>query len=306
MRIVFMGTPDFALPCLHALIDDGQEVVGVFTQPDKPVGRHAVLTPPPVKELAQSRGIQVFQPAKMRDGSALELLRSLKPDLAVVVAYGRILPRELLDTPRLGCLNVHASLLPKYRGSAPIQWCVVNGEKTTGVTTMYMDEGMDTGDIIEQTDTAIGENETAGELSARLSELGAGLMLSTLRLIESGSVPRRAQNHAEATTISMIEKSMARIDLTRGAHQVHDLVRGMNPWPVAYIGEGGGMLKVCRTAVAEGKGEPGELLDDRRLIIACGGGAVELLEVIPAGKKPMSGADYMRGARLSKGAKLIV
>ena len=195
MRIVFMGTPDFAVPCLQRILADGHEVPAVFTQPDKPVGRHAVLTPPPVKQLAQERGIPVYQPTKMRDGTVAAQLKELAPDCLVVVAYGRILPQAILDVPPKGCINIHGSLLPKYRGAAPIQWSVINGEKITGVTSMFMDAGMDTGDIIDTITTPIGENETAGELFDRLAPLGAELLSRTLRSIADGTVQRAPQNN---------------------------------------------------------------------------------------------------------------
>ena len=231
MRIVFMGTPDFAVPCLQRILADGHEVPAEFTQPDKPVGRHAVLTPPPVKQLAQERGIPVYQPTKMRDGTVAAQLKELAPDCLVVVAYGRILPQAILDVPPKGCINIHGSLLPKYRGAAPIQWSVINGEKITGVTSMFMDAGMDTGDIIDTITTPIGENETAGELFDRLAPLGAELLSRTLRSIADGTVQRAPQNNAEATMAPMLEKAMGKLDFTRSAKELHDQIRGMNPWP---------------------------------------------------------------------------
>ena len=304
MRIVFMGTPDFAVPCLQRLLEDGHEVPAVFTQPDKPVGRHAVLTPPPVKQLALSHGIPVYQPTKMRDGTVAALLRELAPDCLVVVAYGRILPQEILDVPPRGCVNIHGSLLPRYRGAAPIQWSVIRGETVTGVTSMFMDAGMDTGDIIDTLTTPIGENETAGELFERLAPLGARLLSTTLAAIADGTVTRRPQNDAEATMAPMLEKAMGRLDLTRPAQELHNQVRGMNPWPGAFCSAGGKTLKIHETRVAAGSGAPGTLLCADPVTVACGEGALQLVTVQPEGKPRMAAEAWLRGARLPQGARL--
>ena len=304
MRIVFMGTPDFAVPCLQRLLEDGHEVPAVFTQPDKPVGRHAVLTPPPVKQLALSHGIPVYQPTKMRDGTVAALLRELAPDCLVVVAYGRILPQEILDVPPRGCVNIHGSLLPRYRGAAPIQWSVIRGETVTGVTSMFMDAGMDTGDIIDTLTTPIGENETAGELFERLAPLGARLLSTTLAAIADGTVTRRPQNDAEATMAPMLEKAMGRLDLTRPARELHNQVRGMNPWPGAFCTAGGKTLKIHETRVAAGSGTPGTLLCADPVTVACGEGALQLVTVQPEGKPRMAAEAWLRGARLPQGARL--
>ena len=304
MRIVFMGTPDFAVPCLQRLLEDGHEVPAVFTQPDKPVGRHAVLTPPPVKQLALSHGIPVYQPTKMRDGTAAALLRELAPDCLVVVAYGRILPQEILDVPPRGCGNIHGSLLPRYRGAAPIQWSVIRGETVTGVTSMFMDAGMDTGDIIDTLTTPIGENETAGELFERLAPLGARLLSTTLAAIADGTVTRRPQNDAEATMAPMLEKAMGRLDLTRPAQELHNQVRGMNPWPGAFCTAGGKTLKIHETRVAAGSGAPGTLLCADPVTVACGEGALQLVTVQPEGKPRLAAEAWLRGARLPQGARL--
>ena len=304
MRIVFMGTPDFAVPCLQRLLEDGHEVPAVFTQPDKPVGRHAVLTPPPVKQLALSHRIPVYQPTKMRDGTAAALLRELAPDCLVVVAYGRILPQEILDVPPRGCVNIHGSLLPRYRGAAPIQWSVIRGETVTGVTSMFMDAGMDTGDIIDTLTTPIGENETAGELFERLAPLGARLLSTTLAAIADGTVTRRPQNDAEATMAPMLEKAMGRLDLTRPARELHNQVRGMNPWPGAFCTAGGKTLKIHETRVAAGSGAPGTLLCADPVTVACGEGALQLVTVQPEGKPRMAAEAWLRGARLPQGARL--
>ena len=299
-----MGTPDFAVPCLQRLLEDGHEVPAVFTQPDKPVGRHAVLTPPPVKQLALSRGIPVYQPTKMRDGTVAALLRELAPDCLVVVAYGRILPQEILDVPPRGCVNIHGSLLPRYRGAAPIQWSVIRGETVTGVTSMFMDAGMDTGDIIDTLTTPIGENETAGELFERLAPLGARLLSTTLAAIADGTVTRRPQNDAEATMAPMLEKAMGRLDLTRPAQELHNQVRGMNPWPGAFCTAGGKTLKIHETRVAAGSGAPGTLLCADPVTVACGEGALQLVTVQPEGKPRMAAEAWLRGARLPQGARL--
>lgn len=304
MRIVFMGTPDFAVPCLQRLLEDGHEVPAVFTQPDKPVGRHAVLTPPPVKQLALSRGIPVYQPTKMRDGTVAALLREMAPDCLVVVAYGRILPQEILDVPPRGCVNIHGSLLPLYRGAAPIQWSVIRGETVTGVTSMFMDAGMDTGDIIDTLTTPIGENETAGELFERLAPLGARLLSTTLAAIADGTVTRRPQNDAEATMAPMLEKAMGRLDLTRPAQELHNQVRGMNPWPGAFCTAGGKTLKIHETRVTAGSGAPGTLLCADPVTVACGEGALQLVTVQPEGKPRMAAEAWLRGARLPQGARL--
>ena len=304
MRIVFMGTPDFAVPCLQRLLEDGHEVPAVFTQPDKPVGRHAVLTPPPVKQLALSRGIPVYQPTKMRDGTVAALLRELAPDCLVVVAYGRILPQEILDVPPRGCVNIHGSLLPLYRGAAPIQWSVIRGETVTGVTSMFMDAGMDTGDIIDTLTTPIGENETAGELFERLAPLGARLLSTTLAAIADGTVTRRPQNDAEATMAPMLEKAMGRLYLTRPARELHNQVRGMNPWPGAFCTAGGKTLKIHETRVIAGSGAPGTLLCADPVTVACGEGALQLVTVQPEGKPRMAAEAWLRGARLPQGARL--
>lgn len=304
MRIVFMGTPDFAVPCLARLIADGHEISGVFTQPDKPKGRGYKLAPPPVKELALANGLPVWQPEKLRDGTALAVLRELAPQLIAVVAYGRMLPKEILDLPEYGCINVHGSLLPKYRGAAPIQWSVLNGDLTAGVTTMYMAEGMDTGDMILSRSVPVGEDETSGELFDRLAVLGAEALSETVRLIAGGNAPRTPQDDAQASRASMLTKEMAVIDWSKSAREVHNLIRGMNPWPTAHTRLGGKVLKVHRSRVVEGAGEPGIVLDGKRLIVGCGEGAVELVEIQPEGSRRMPAADYLRGHPVETGTRL--
>ena len=302
MRIVFMGTPDFAAAILQRLVDTGRNIVGVFSQPDKPVGRKQVVMPTATKVVAEKYGIPVFQPTKLRDGTALEIMKELAPDLTVVAAYGKILPKELLDVPPLGNVNVHGSLLPKYRGAAPIQWSVINGDKITGVTTMYMAEGMDTGDMILKLETSIGEDETAGELFERLAKLGADSIEKTLELFDKGEVPREVQDESEATYAPMLKKEMGEIDFSKPKEEIRNLVRGMSPWPTAYTFLDGKSIKIHKAAAVSGfSGKPGELLDEKRFIVACGDGAVEFLSVQPEGKNQMSGADFIRGRRTQKG-----
>ena len=304
MRIVFMGTPDFAAAILQKLIDSGRNVVGVFSQPDKPVGRKQIITPTATKVIAMEHNIPVFQPAKLRDGEALKIMQELKPDLTVVAAYGKILPKDILDVPPLGNVNVHGSLLPKYRGSAPIQWSVINGDKVTGITTMYMAEGMDTGDMIMKFELPIGEDETAGELFDRMAELGAESIEKTLELFDKGEVKGEPQNEEEATYAPMLKKEMGEIDFGKTAEEIHNLVRGLNPWPMAYTFFDGKSIKVHEAKEAEGfSGEEGTLLDEKRFIVGTKNGAVELITVQPEGKNKMSGADFIRGRRLEKGAK---
>ena len=302
MRIVFMGTPDFAAAILERLVETGRNVVGVFSQPDKPVGRKQIVTPTATKVVAEKYGIPVFQPAKLRDGTALEIMKELSPDLTVVAAYGKILPKEIIDVSPLGNVNVHGSLLPKYRGAAPIQWSVINGDKVTGVTTMYMAEGMDTGDMILKLETKIGEDETSGELFERLAKLGADSIEKTLELFDKGEVPREAQDESEATYAPMLKKEMGEIDFTKPAGEIKNLVRGMSPWPTAYAFLDGKSIKIHKAAAVSGfSGAPGELLDEKRFIVACGDGAIEFLSVQPEGKSQMSGADFIRGRRTQKG-----
>ena len=297
MRVVFMGTPDIAATCLKKILADGFEVVGVYTQPDRPKGRGMKLVASPVKEVALSAGLPVFQPENFREEETVEQRRSLKPDICAVVAYGRILPQKVLDVPTLGCINIHASVLPKYRGSAPYQWAVLDGLKETGVTAMYLCREMDAGDIIDVSKTPIGENETAGELLDRLAVLGADLLSKTLTRFESGKVPAVPQNEAEVSYAPMLDKTMCPIDFTKTAQQVHDQVRGLHPWPVATMELQGQKFKVHATRVVEGSGKPGEILGLTKtgLRIACGEGAVEVTQLQAEGGKRMAAPDYFRG-----------
>lgn len=298
MRIVFMGTPDIAATCLKKIIADGFEVVGVYTQPDRPKGRGMKMQFSPVKEVAIQNNLPVFQPENFREEETVEALRALKPDICAVVAYGRILPQKVLDVPTYGCINIHASDLPKYRGSAPYQWAVLNGEKETGVTAMYLVREMDAGDIIEISKTPIGENETAGELLDRLAVLGADLLSKTLsRFRKEGKVPAVPQDGSKATFAPMLEKTMCPIDWTLSAQQVHDHVRGLHPWPVATMELQGKTFKVHETRITEGSGTPGQILGltKKGLKIACGEGAVEITSLQAEGGKRMAAPDYFRG-----------
>lgn len=297
MRVVFMGTPDIAATCLKKILTDGFEVVGVYTQPDRPKGRGMKLVASPVKEIALAAGIPVFQPENFRQEETVEQLRALKPDVCAVVAYGRILPQKVLDVPAYGCINIHASLLPKYRGSAPYQWAVLDGLTETGVTAMYLTREMDAGDIIDVSKTPIGENETAGQLLDRLAVLGADLLSKTLTRFENGKVPAAAQNEAEVSYAPMLDKTMCPIDWTKTAQQVHNHVRGLHPWPVATMELEGKTFKIHATKVVEGSGKPGEILGLTKtgLRIACGEGAIEILSLQAEGGKRMAAPDYFRG-----------
>ena len=303
MRIVFMGTPDFAAASLDALLKNGYNIAGVFTQPDKAKGRGMEISFSPVKELALENEIPVFQPAKMRDGAALSILQSLKPDLVVVVAYGRILPDDILSVPPLGTINVHGSLLPRYRGAAPIQWSVLNGDEKTGVTTMYLSSEMDSGDIIFSEETEIGEYETSGELYDRLKKLGAELLIKTVRAIEAGCAPRTPQDETQATYVSMLDKSLSPLDFTKPARAVVKWVCGLQPWPVASAELGGVVLKIYSARLTHHHTEavPGSIVSTGKdgIEIACGDGETVLLtEVQAPGKKRMSAEDYLRGHKL--------
>ena len=301
MRVVFMGTPDIAATCLKQILADGFDVVGVYTQPDRPKGRGMKLVASPVKELALAHGIPVFQPEHFKDPDTAQQLRELKPDVCAVVAYGRILPQTILDIPTKGCVNIHASLLPQYRGSAPYQWAVLDGQKETGVSAQYMALKMDAGDVIDVAKTPIGENETAGELLDRLAVLGAELLSKTLGRLAEGDVTATAQNEADVTYAPMLDKSMCPIDWSKTAQQVHDQVRGLHPWPVATAELAGTKFKIHQTVVVDGTGKPGEILELTKtgLRIACGEGAVEIRSLQAEGGKRMAAPDYFRGHPLN-------
>jgi len=296
-----MGTPQFAVPSLEALAAAGHQLCGVFCQPDKPVGRHqAKLQPPPVKEAAIAHGIPVYQLVKLRDGSAMETIRALDPELIVVAAYGRLLPDDILAYPAKGCINVHSSLLPKYRGAAPINWAILNGETETGVTIMHMAHDMDAGDIIAQRATPIGPNETAEELFVRLAKLGAELLTEVLPQIEDGSAPRIPQNESEVTLAPMLSKELSPMDFGRTARELHDQVRGLLPWPAASVELGGVRCKVFSAAPVDERTEaaPGTVLAAGKdgLKLACGGRTVlRIDELQPDGGRRMKAADYLRG-----------
>ena len=297
-----MGTPDIAATCLKKILADGFDVVGVYTQPDRPKGRGMKLVASPVKQVAVDAGIPVFQPENFREEETVQQLRDLKPDVCAVVAYGRILPQKVLDIPRLGCINIHASLLPSYRGSAPYQWAMLDGLQETGVTAMYLIREMDAGDIIDVSKTPIGENETAGELLDRLAVLGAELLSKTLSRFDAGEkVPRTPQDESKVSYAPMLDKTMCPIDWSKTARQVHDHVRGLHPWPVATMELEGKLFKVHETRVVPGSGEPGKILalNKTGLVIACGEGAVEIRSLQAEGGKRMAAADYFRGHPLN-------
>lgn len=304
MKILFMGTPEFAVPSLNALLGAGHTVCGVFTQPDKPKNRGMKLLPSPVKVCALSHEIPVFQPAKMRDGEALGYLRELDPELIVVAAYGKILPSEILDYPVKGCINVHSSLLPKYRGAAPINWAILNGEAVTGVTIMHMAPALDAGDIIAQASTPIGADETAPTLTARLAELGAELLVSTVEAIGAGTAARTPQDEADSTYAPMLSRELSPMDWSKPARTLHDQVRGLLPWPAAVAEFGGIRCKVFSTdlPIQTTDAAPGTILEagKRGIDIACGGGTVLHIDELQAdGGKRMKAADYLRGHPLN-------
>ncbi len=299
MRVVFMGTPDIAATCLEKILADGFEVVGVYTQPDRPKGRGMKLVHSPVKAVALAQDIPVLQPEHFRDAETVEALRALQPDVVAVVAYGRILPQSVLDIPPKGCINIHASLLPQYRGSAPYQWAVLDGLTETGVSAQFMVREMDAGDVIDNRKTPIDPNETAGELLDRLALLGAELLSDTLSKVESGTAQGTAQNKADISFAPMLDKSMCPIDFSKTAQQVHNQVRGLNPWPVATAQIGGKHFKVYTTAIVDNpqNAPAGTILGLTKtgLQIACGAGAVEIRVLQAEGGKRMAAPDYFRG-----------
>jgi len=328
-RIVFMGTPDFAVPCLEALLDDGYRVVAVVTQPDRPKGRKRVLTPPPVKEAALRHGLRILQPERLRDEGAVREIRELRPDLIVTAAYGQILPKEVLDMPRFGCINVHASLLPKYRGGAPIHRAIMEGERVTGVTIMYMAEGLDTGDMISRVEVPIREDDHAGSLHDRLSRAGARLLIETLPRILDGTAEAVPQDEAEATYAPNLRREDEWIDWNRPSVQVYNQIRGLHPWPVAYTLLDGEVLKVWWAVPAppgdpasppRGGGlpareagthaaadaEPGTVLtvSEEGIEVRTADGSVWLTDIQPAGRRRMTVREFLRGARIGAGTRL--
>ena len=305
MRVVFMGTPDFAVPSLQALLDAGHEVAAVYTQPDKPQGRKQILTAPPVKELALAHGIPVFQPDTLKKEEEQARLRELAPEVIIVVAYGKLLPKAVLDIPPRGCINVHGSLLPRWRGAAPIQWAVIAGDEKAGVTTMLMAEGLDTGDMLLTSETPVGARETAGELFDRLAQAGAELLIETL--VQLNDIIPRHQDDAESCYAHMLDKKMAVIDWSKSARELDCLVRGLNPWPIALTSLAGERLKVYAAEPADGCGEPGTVLEadpKKGLTVACGEGALTLTEIQLVGGKRMKATDFLRGHAVEKGSRL--
>ncbi|MFT9055838.1 MAG: methionyl-tRNA formyltransferase [Ethanoligenens sp.] len=307
MRIVFMGTPDFAVETFKRIVADGHEICGVFTQPDKPQGRKMRLTPPPVKLAAEEIEATVFQPVTLKDPAVQHTIFKLAPQVIMVVAYGQILPEAVLNIPALGCINLHASLLPRYRGAAPIQWAVINGELETGVTTMHMAKGLDTGDMILKRTVPIGENETYGELHDKLMRVGARLVSETLPLLESGNAPREAQNDALSSYAPRITRETGLLDFAKPARAVHNLVRGLSPAPGAYTVFHGKALKIWETRLAGVlDGHPGEVFaGEKTLDVCCGDGrCVRVLQVQEQGGKRMDIALYLRGHRLLPGERM--
>jgi methionyl-tRNA formyltransferase len=305
MRVIFMGTPDFAVPTLDALVEAGHEIVGVVAQPDKRHGRGHRLQSPPTIERARELGLTTKQPRAVKRGPFPEWCESVGADIAVVIAYGRILTPRLLAAPRLGCINVHASLLPKYRGAAPIHWAVINGEQTTGITTMQMDVGLDTGDMLLTAETPIGPDETTGELWDRLKVTGAKLLIETLEQLPA--LTAQPQDHSAATLAPMLKKADGRVDWAWDAGAVHDRIRGVNPWPSAQTTFRGELLKLWRSQVVsmDESAAPGTVLEVKpRLVVAAGSGAVELMRVQRAGKRAQPGAEFVQGTRLQIGEVL--
>ncbi len=307
MRILFMGTPDFAVPCLTALLEAGHTVVGAVSQPDQPKGRGHKLQPPPVKEKALEYAIPVYQPTTLKDGGFQTVLEETRPELIAVVAYGKILPKYILDYPKYGCINVHGSLLPKYRGAAPIQWSVINGDATTGVTTMYMEEGLDTGDMILKEETPIGETETGGELFERLSKMGAELLVKTVEQLENGTAKREKQKEEDSSYAPMLNKETGHIDWLKNRTEIINLIRGTNPWPMSFALYEGVPMKVIAATAGEKQGRmPGEILsaDKNGICIACGDGSVLVREIQMQGSKRMDVASYLNGHEILVGTIL--
>ena len=306
MKIVFMGTPDIAVPCLQKIIDEKYEILGVVTQPDKPKGRGKKLGMSPVKELAIENNIPVYQPVKARDKEFIDKIKSLNPDVIVVVAFGQILPKEILEIPKLGCINVHVSLLPKYRGA--INWVIINGEEKTGVTTMYMDEGLDTGDMILKTEVNLDENITAGELHDKMMNIGAETLKETLRLIEEGNAPREVQNHEEFSYAPIMNKSLGNIDFSKSAREIHNLVRGVNPWPSAYTTYNDVIMKVWKTKVLDEKStkDVGTIIDVSKdgIKVSTIDNVLLIEEIQMPNKKRMLVGEYIKGNTIETGLVL--
>lgn len=308
MKIAFMGTPDFAVPCLRALAESEHEIVGVFCQPDKPVGRKQELTPPDVKVEALKYGFEVFQPVSLRNGTGVEILEKIKPELVVVVAYGKILPHDFLVYPKYGCINIHASILPKYRGASPIHFAVLNGDKITGVTAQQMDDGLDTGDILHVGAAEIGENDTTEYMYEVLAPLGAKVLTETIDMIENGTLSPVKQNESEASKVGLLTKDMSVIDWTKSAFEIHNKIRGLYSWPGTVTKLAGKNLKIHKSIIADKKGNniPGEIVfSDGRIVVACGdNNCIELLEIQLEGKKRMDIPSFLNGYKIEKGTVL--
>ncbi len=303
MKVVFMGTPEFSVPTLDALASGRHEVAAVVTQPDRPKGRGRKLTPSPVKAAALEHGIRVLQPERVRAPEFLSEIKAIGPEVIVTIAFGQILPRELLEIPPGGCINVHPSLLPRHRGAAPVNWSIIKGDAETGVTTIMMDEGMDTGDILLQHSIPIDDNDTAGSLHDKLSRLGADLLLETLELLEEGGLEPVKQDHGQASHAPTFRKTDGRIDWSLSAEDVWNRIRGLNPWPGAFTEFQGEPLKILSAGKSPGQGKPGEIIDVGRegVVTACGRGAIKIMELQLAGKRRMSAAEFIRGHRVEKG-----
>ena len=303
MKIVFMGTPEFAVPCLQKIIDEGHEVVAVVTQPDKPKGRGKKLAMPPVKELALKYDIPVYQPLKAREESFVDTLKEMNPELIVVVAFGQILPKSILDIPKYGCVNVHASLLPRYRGAAPLNWVIINGEEKTGVTTMYMDEGLDTGDMILKSEIPLDDEITAGELHDKMMIDGAKVLKETIDLIEKGEAPREKQSNEDTCYSPIMNKSLGNIDWNKSAIDIHNLVRGINPWPSAYTTYEGQTMKIWKTKVIDKNSDkdPGTIIsvDKEGINVSTSEGILQIKEIQMAGKKRMEVPEYIKGNNIN-------
>lgn len=308
MRIAFMGTPDFAVDCLRALAESEHEVVGVFCQPDKPVGRKQELTPPDVKIEALKHNLPVFQPVSLRNGKGVEILKEIKPDLVIVVAYGKILPDEFLTFPKYGCINIHASILPKYRGASPIHFAVLNGDKETGVTSMQMDSGLDTGDILLVKKAEIGINDTTEKMYEILAPLGAEVLMETIDLLEKGMLSPVKQDDSQATKVGLLSKDMSPIDWTKSAFEIHNKIRGLYSWPGASTTLNGKTLKIHSSVLSTKKGHnnPGEVVDTNgTIVVSCGdGNCVELTVIQLEGKKRMDSSAFLNGYQLPKGTIL--
>ncbi|MDY5955990.1 MAG: methionyl-tRNA formyltransferase [Frisingicoccus sp.] len=308
MRVVFMGTPDFSVPTLEKIIEAGHEVIGVVTQPDKAKGRGKKVLFPPVKEMALAHDLPVYQPRRARDPEFIEEMKALNPDVMVVVAFGQILPKAILDIPKYGCINVHASLLPKYRGAAPIQWAVIRGEKVSGVTTMQMDVGLDTGDMLLKKEVLLDEEETGGSLHDKLSTLGGNLLIETLEKIEAGDIHPEKQDDSQAGEYArMLDKNLGRIDFSMPAVEIERLIRGLNPWPSAFTSYNGKTMKLWKAKADNcGQGVPGQVIhvDKNSFTVQTGQGTLQILELQMEGKKRMDAGAFLRGCPLETGTML--